>query len=228
MIEVKVQSLGLDRTSNTPVVILQEVEGTRVLPIWIGPGEASAIAMELAGMKFSRPLTHDLFASVIMGMGGTLQRVMITKVIDLFCVMRDRDYRDVDTLAPEYKQMEGWSSDADEDDPAAMLAGAFESQTGGEFTFGRSWDALEFERVGREAGEKFTADVAAADAAHLNEYVEARKSVGSPDDVSFENFIAKLKVNEGKLKAQYNCRAVRFRVVTKDNKVSLKPVPIFE
>lgn len=62
----------------------------------------------------------------------------------------------------------------------------------------------------------------------FTEYVSARKAVGSPDDVSFENFIAKLKVNEGKLKAQYNCRAVRFRVVTKDNKVSLKPVPIFE
>jgi bifunctional DNase/RNase len=82
MIEVKVQSLGLDRTSNTPVVILQEVGGNRVLPIWIGPGEASAIAMELAGMKFARPLTHDLFASIIMGLGGTLQRVMITKVIE--------------------------------------------------------------------------------------------------------------------------------------------------
>lgn len=82
MVEVKVQSLGLDRTSNTPVVILQEVDGARVLPIWIGPGEASAIAMELAGMKFSRPLTHDLFASVIVGLGGTLQRVMITKVVD--------------------------------------------------------------------------------------------------------------------------------------------------
>ena len=82
MVEVKVQSLGLDRTSNTPVVILQEVDGARVLPIWIGPGEASAIAMELAGMKFSRPLTHDLFASVILGLGGALQRVMITKVIE--------------------------------------------------------------------------------------------------------------------------------------------------
>jgi uncharacterized protein len=82
MIEVKVQSLGLDRSSNTPVVILQEHEGSRVLPIWIGPGEASAIAMELAGMKFARPLTHDLFASVIVGMGGALQRVMITKVVD--------------------------------------------------------------------------------------------------------------------------------------------------
>src|SRR5215207_2642424 len=82
MIEVKVQSLGLDRTSNTPVVILQEKDGTRVLPIWIGPGEASAIAMELAGMKFSRPLTHDLFASVIPGFGGALKRVVITKVVE--------------------------------------------------------------------------------------------------------------------------------------------------
>jgi bifunctional DNase/RNase len=82
MIEVKVQSLGLDRTSNTPVVILQEKDGSRVLPIWIGPGEASAIAMELAGMKFSRPLTHDLFATVISGLGGALQRVLITKVVD--------------------------------------------------------------------------------------------------------------------------------------------------
>ncbi|NVB79263.1 MAG: hypothetical protein HOV81_12750 [Kofleriaceae bacterium] len=62
----------------------------------------------------------------------------------------------------------------------------------------------------------------------FTEYVAARRASGSPDDVSFENFIAKLKVNEGKLKAQYNCRAVRFRVVTTGNKVSLKPVPIFE
>lgn len=82
MLEVKVQSLGLDRSSNTPVVILQEVGGERVLPIWIGPGEASAIAMELAGMKFSRPLTHDLLASVVSSLGGKLQRVLITRVVD--------------------------------------------------------------------------------------------------------------------------------------------------
>jgi uncharacterized protein len=82
MIEVKVQSLGLDRASNTPVVILQEKGGGRVLPIWIGPGEASAIAMQLAGMKFSRPLTHDLFVSMVVGLGGALQRVLITRVVD--------------------------------------------------------------------------------------------------------------------------------------------------
>jgi hypothetical protein len=59
------------------------------------------------------------------------------------------------------------------------------------------------------------------------EYLAARKVSGNPDEVSFENFIAKLKVNEGKLKAQYQCRAVRFRLVVKDGKVTLKPVPIF-
>ena len=82
MIQVRVQSLGLDQTSKTPVVILQEVDGSRILPIWIGPAEASAIAMELAGMKFARPLTHDLFPSIIRGLGGTLTRVLITRVQD--------------------------------------------------------------------------------------------------------------------------------------------------
>lgn len=82
MKEVTVQSLGLDRSSNTPVVILQEKDGSRVLPIWIGPGEASAIAMELAGMNFSRPLTHDLMTSAIRGLGGSLTRVLITRVVE--------------------------------------------------------------------------------------------------------------------------------------------------
>jgi bifunctional DNase/RNase len=80
LVEVKVQSLALDRTTNTPVVILQEIGGERVLPIWIGPGEASAIAMQLADMEFARPLTHDLLCSLMKGLGGSLQKVIITKV----------------------------------------------------------------------------------------------------------------------------------------------------
>jgi len=80
LVEVRVQSLGLDRSSNTPVVILEEMQGERVLPIWIGPGEASAIAMQLAEMEFSRPLTHDLLVSVMGGLGGVLKKVIITRV----------------------------------------------------------------------------------------------------------------------------------------------------
>lgn len=80
LVEVKVQSLGLDRSTNTPVVILQECGGERVLPIWIGPGEASAIAMQLAAMQFARPLTHDLLVSLLKGLGGKVQKVLITRV----------------------------------------------------------------------------------------------------------------------------------------------------
>ncbi len=82
LIEIEVASLGLDKASNTPVVILREVDGERLLPIWIGPGEASAIAMELAGIKFSRPLTHDLLTTVVRSMGSELVRVLITQVVD--------------------------------------------------------------------------------------------------------------------------------------------------
>ena len=80
MIEVRVAHLGLDRATNTPVVILKEREGERVLPIWIGPAEASAIAMELAGVKFARPLTHDLVKQIVIGLGASLSRVLISEV----------------------------------------------------------------------------------------------------------------------------------------------------
>lgn len=80
LVEVRVQSLALDRHNNTPVVILREFEGERVLPIWIGPSEATSIAMQLADMEFERPLTHDLLCSVLNGLGGALQKVIITKV----------------------------------------------------------------------------------------------------------------------------------------------------
>ena len=80
LVEVRVQSLWLDGSTNTPVVILRELAGERVLPIWIGPGEASAIATELAAMEFARPLTHDLLCAVMKGLGGTLEKVVISRV----------------------------------------------------------------------------------------------------------------------------------------------------
>jgi bifunctional DNase/RNase len=80
LVQVEVASMGLDKASNTPVVILREVDGERLLPIWIGPAEASAIAMELAGVKFSRPLTHDLVSTIVGSLGSELVRVLITRV----------------------------------------------------------------------------------------------------------------------------------------------------
>jgi bifunctional DNase/RNase len=80
LVEVEVQSLGLDRASRSPVVVLRERDGVRVLPIWIGPAEASAIAMHMAGMAFPRPLTHDLAVSLIDVLGGRVERMEIHTV----------------------------------------------------------------------------------------------------------------------------------------------------
>jgi bifunctional DNase/RNase len=78
MIECKVWSLALDDKKNFPVVILQSVEGGKKLPIWIGPPEANAIAMEIAGKRFPRPLSHDLIVAVLKGLGAKVPRVEIT------------------------------------------------------------------------------------------------------------------------------------------------------
>lgn len=80
LVQVRVQSLGMERVSHNPVVILQESDGDRILPIFIGPGEATAIAMEMAKIPFPRPLTHDLLLSVLGGLGGQLHRVVISRV----------------------------------------------------------------------------------------------------------------------------------------------------
>lgn len=80
MVEVAVARLGLDGSTNTYVVILREVGGERVLPIWIGQAEAESILLEMNHVKKERPLTHDLCKSLIVGLGGTVQRVHITKV----------------------------------------------------------------------------------------------------------------------------------------------------
>jgi bifunctional DNase/RNase len=82
MVEVTVARLGLDSASNTYVVILQEKDGERVLPIWIGQPEAESIVMEMNDIHPPRPLTHDLCKRLITGLGGSLRRVNITRVQD--------------------------------------------------------------------------------------------------------------------------------------------------
>jgi hypothetical protein len=78
MVRMRVAHLGLDRSTNTPVVILQEEGGERTLPIWIGAPEANAIALEMQGAKPERPLTHDLMKHLVTGLGGELRRVVIS------------------------------------------------------------------------------------------------------------------------------------------------------
>lgn len=80
MIEVTVARLGLDSATNSYVLILQEKGGRRLLPIWIGQPEAESIVMQMHNIKRERPLTHDLCKSLILGLGGELRRVQITRV----------------------------------------------------------------------------------------------------------------------------------------------------
>ena len=80
MIEMAVSGLAIDERTRTPVVLLKEKEGTRMLPIWIGPSEASSIAIELTGRKFQRPLTHDLLKTVIDGLNASVPKVAIVEL----------------------------------------------------------------------------------------------------------------------------------------------------
>ena len=81
MVEVIVSRLGLDATSQAFVVVLEEKGGARVLPIWIGRPEAESIAAHLNGVERERPMTHDLAASMVAGLGGLLRRVQVTHVV---------------------------------------------------------------------------------------------------------------------------------------------------
>ncbi len=82
LVEVVVATLILDPKSQIPVVVLKEALGERQVPIWIGNPEGSVIAMELAGRKFPRPLTHDLLMSALKGLKAKVQRVEICDLVD--------------------------------------------------------------------------------------------------------------------------------------------------
>lgn len=82
-VEVEVGRLGIDPTVGSPVVVLREKGARhRELPIWVGPFEAQAIALELAGANPGRPLTHDLMRQLVDRLGGKLERVEIGDVRD--------------------------------------------------------------------------------------------------------------------------------------------------
>ena len=60
-----ISGLTVDPVTNSPIVILKEIDGDQTLPIWIGLLEATAIASEMEGIKFSRPMTHDLLKNMM-------------------------------------------------------------------------------------------------------------------------------------------------------------------
>ena len=81
-IEMVVESVRVHMLSSRHVVILKETERERYLPIWIGPWEASAIAMKLQGLTPERPLTHDLIATTLAELGVRVERVLIAALAE--------------------------------------------------------------------------------------------------------------------------------------------------
>jgi len=79
-VEVRIYSIATSLTES--IIFLDETEGTRILPIWIGPMEAQAIAIRLSGYPSPRPMTHDLIFSVIKTLGLTIKRVTITDIVE--------------------------------------------------------------------------------------------------------------------------------------------------
>ncbi|HKA15094.1 MAG TPA: bifunctional nuclease family protein [Myxococcota bacterium] len=76
-VAVRVGRVGLD-ANDMPVVLLEEREGKRWLAIWIGSAEAQSIAMSIDEVASPRPNTHDLARSVIDGLHGKIERVVVT------------------------------------------------------------------------------------------------------------------------------------------------------
>lgn len=83
MIKVEIAGIAIDKTSNSPVVLLREMrEKKRILPIWIGPYEAEAISQGLRGEKFKRPLTHDLILDILRGLKVDVSEVVVSSLED--------------------------------------------------------------------------------------------------------------------------------------------------
>lgn len=80
MIRLSLVGVRVEVPTNQPIVLLREAEGQRFLPIFIGPPEATAIVYALQGMETPRPMTHDLFKTVLDDLTVRLERVDITEL----------------------------------------------------------------------------------------------------------------------------------------------------
>ena len=81
-IEMKIRGLVMDPVTNMPIVILKDVGGASVLPIWVGIYEAYAIALEIEKVTTPRPMTHDLLKNLLLGLETSVQKVVVSELKD--------------------------------------------------------------------------------------------------------------------------------------------------
>jgi len=81
-IQMELQQIIISEMRSEQIIFLKEVDGERRFPIVIGPSEAWAIDRRLKGIPFPRPMTHDLLASIIEQLGGSIEKIMINNLED--------------------------------------------------------------------------------------------------------------------------------------------------
>jgi bifunctional DNase/RNase len=79
-VEMTIRGLMLDPVTNMPIIILKDVAGDSVLPIWVGAFEAQAIALEMEKVTTPRPMTHDLIKNVLSGLEAQVHKVVVTEL----------------------------------------------------------------------------------------------------------------------------------------------------
>ncbi len=77
-VEMKIRGLMMDPVTNMPIVILKDVSGDAVLPIWVGIYEANAIALEIEKVTTPRPMTHDLIKNLLTGLEARVHKVVVS------------------------------------------------------------------------------------------------------------------------------------------------------
>ncbi len=81
-VEMKIRGLMMDPMTNMPIVVLKDMTGESVLPIWVGIYEANAIALEIEKVNTPRPMTHDLIKVLLMGLEASISKVVVSELKD--------------------------------------------------------------------------------------------------------------------------------------------------
>jgi uncharacterized protein len=100
-VEMKIRGLMMDPVTNMPIVVLKDVGGQAILPIWVGVYEANAIALEIEKVQTPRPMTHDLLKNVLLGLEVRVQKIIVSELKDdtfyaLIYVERDGEMMTID------------------------------------------------------------------------------------------------------------------------------------
>ncbi|HUQ95262.1 MAG TPA: bifunctional nuclease family protein [Bryobacteraceae bacterium] len=81
-VEMKIRGLMMDPVTNMPIVILKDVSGSTILPIWVGIYEANAIALEIEKVSTPRPMTHDLIRTLLLGLETAVRKIVVNELRD--------------------------------------------------------------------------------------------------------------------------------------------------